>query len=95
MRIDEITLGMVKQHAKIEHDEDDGIIEKIYMPAALAHLAGYTGLDKAALMSSDDLAVAYLVLCEHLYDNRGYIVENDKINRVIDALIGKYSSNLV
>ena len=95
MKISEVTLSLVKQQARVELDNDDALIEKVYMPAALNHLMGYVGMTAEQLDEREDMALAYLALCAYMIDNRGVANDDDKISKVIDSIVNKYSANLV
>lgn len=86
---------MVKQHAKVETDSDDNLIEQVYMPAAKKHICDYAGLSGEQAEELEDLSIPYLAVCAHLIDHRGMIAESDTVNQVIDAFLQKHSRNLL
>ena len=43
----------------------------------------------------EDLAIALLVLCADMYDNRQMAVQNDKVNPVIERVLAAHSVNLL
>lgn len=42
-----------------------------------------------------DLTIAFLVLCAEMYDNRTYIVTNDKINPLVKSILDLHNRNVV
>jgi len=95
MKISEVTVDIIKQYAVIGVDDDDMLIERVFMPAAKAHIADYTGLGMDAIDAKENLTVAYIALCAFLYDNRSMNILNDKQNEVIQSFLDAYCVNLV
>lgn len=94
MKVSEITLEVIQVFLRVTED-DGGLIETLFLPAAKRHLMEYTGLTEEQMEEKEDLALACLVLVSHFYDNRSMVVDGDKVNQVLDSLIFKYSQNLV
>lgn len=95
MKISEITLDQVKNALKVDFTEDDDYISNILMPAAKSHITSYTGLTADVADTKEDLSIAYLVLIGDMYENREYIVKDNKVNRVIETILNKYCINLL
>lgn len=95
MRISDVTTADIKTYARIDGTADDNLIEQIIRPAAIDHIVNYTGQREVDLDRYEDITIAFLALCSFLYDNRSMTIQNDKINRVVESLLGKYSINLL
>ena len=88
-------MELVKQYAVIEIDDDDTLIETVFMPSAKAHIRDYTGLTDDELDAKESLTVAYIALCAFLYDNRSMSVINDKQNAVVQSFMDSHCRNLL
>lgn len=94
MKIGDVTLQDIKDYARIDYDDDDMQIETI-MLAAKAYIRGYTGLDNLTMDTKEDLTIAFKVLCNDMYANKQYMVQNDKVNVVIKSILDMHSINLL
>lgn len=98
MKISEIEIDMVKLYLKIDFTEDDVLLQLI-IDSAKGYLKTYTGLEDAVLDTKEDLTLAVLTLVADMYENRGFTVEEmgktNKINKIIDSMLGLYSINLL
>ncbi len=95
MKISEVCVSDVMAWAVTDILEDAAIIERIIMPAAKAHISGYTGIPENELDSYPDLTLAYVALCAFLYDNRTMVVINDKENQVVRSFLDSHCQKLV
>lgn len=95
MKISEVTTAIIKQYALIDNDDDDALIETVFMPSAKAHICDYTGRAPDALDNYESLTIAYIALCAFLYDNRSMSITNDKQNAVIQSFLDSHRINLV
>lgn len=95
MKISEVTVEIIKQYGVIENDDDDILIDSVFMPSAKAHICDYTGLTVDALDDHESLTIAYIALCVFLYDNRSMLITNEKQNAVIQSFLDSHCVNLV
>lgn len=96
MKVSEVNKQYVIKFARIDEDAiDKSLIGKIFLPAAKAHIKGYTGLTDEEMDEHEDLAIAVCALCAHMYDTRSMTVDSDKENRVVREILEKYSGNLI
>lgn len=95
MKLCDVTLDVVKQWGRIETDEDDTMIQQLIMPAALARIQEYTGLDEIQLETRDSVSIPYVALCVFLYDNRSLNVLNEKQNEVVQSFLDACRVNLL
>lgn len=74
--------------------EDEALLPTI-LEAAKAYVYKYTGLTATQADLSKDLTIAVLVLCQDMYDNRAYYVDSANVNKVVEAILGLHSVNLL
>lgn len=103
MKISEVTIDDLKEYAHVYHNEDDNLFTSI-LAACKSYISSYTGLplvpdpENGVIKTVDDhedLTVALFVLSNELYDNRTYLVDNDKANIVIKSILDMHSTNLI
>lgn len=94
MKISEVTINDLKEYAVVSHTLDDKLFSHI-LAASKAYIKGYTGLDETALDEKEDLTIALMILCNEMYDNREYTVDNDKANKVVNSILDMHSVNLL
>jgi hypothetical protein len=95
LKISEVTVDIIKQYGVIDNEDDDNLIETVFMPSAKAHIADYTGLNIEGIDQKESLTMAYIALCVFLYDNRSMNIINDKQNAVIQSFLDSHCVNLV
>lgn len=101
MKIDDITTADVVSFLRLE--EDEYILKEIQaiMAAARSFIIGYTHLPvestdgQKTINDYEDFYIAYMVLCQDMYENRTFTVDKDKINPTVNAILGMHSYNLV
>lgn len=94
MRISEVTIEDLKEYANVDNDYDDRIFNNILL-ASKAYIKSYTGLNEEQLDNKEDLTIALMILCNEMYDNRIYAVENDKVNKVVESILDMHCINLL
>lgn len=85
-----ITLTMAKEHIRVEHTEEDTLIQH-YIDAALAWVIRYTG--ENYLDTIIELEQAQLLLIGHWYENREAVVVGSSVAELpfaVEALAGPY-----
>ena len=55
----------------------------------------YIKFEDVQLDDHEDITVAYIALCQHMYDNRTFAVDCKEANRVIESILGLHDHNLV
>ena len=55
----------------------------------------YTGLTAEQVDSYKDITIAVYVLAQDMYDNRAMYVDNSNVNKVVEAILGLHSVNLL
>lgn len=96
MKISEVDVEYVKGYLRIPLDDtdDDVLIEGI-MSAALSYVSSHVGMTADELDDHSDITIAYLILCEDMYDNRSATVSNANVNRTLDTILSLHSQNNV
>ena len=93
-KFSEVTIDDIKQYANIFHDEDDNLISLI-LEASKAFVLSYTGLTVDVADTISDLPICVLVIANEMYDNRVFIVDNDKVNEVVKNILSMHSINFL
>lgn len=99
MRISNVSAADVAEYLRLDDDAYDELLEPI-MDAAKAYIKDETALSDEELDEHEDLAIAYLVLCQDMYDNRTYTDTESgnsgpHANLVVSSILGHHRSNLV
>ncbi|CAM2079047.1 head-tail connector protein [Clostridium cuniculi] len=94
MKISEVTITDLKGYANVDHDYDNNILSNI-LSASKAYIKSYTGLNEEQIDSKEDLTIALMILCNEMYENRIYSVENDKVNKIVNSILDMHSINLL
>lgn len=88
MLIPDVTVQVVKSHARIDTDSDDAYISSVIMPAALEHLKKQTGLSDTEINTSDAMTIAFLALCADMYDNRSALTDTGaRENKTVKTIV--------
>lgn len=100
MKISEITVEEVAKYLRLERDDYDADQITAIMAATEQYLVSYTGIPAKAvngetLDDHEDFYIAYMVLCQDMYDNRSMMVENGHVNRVVDSILSLHARNLL
>ena len=102
MRISDVTPGTVAEYARLPEGSYTEMELLGIMAAARQYIEGYTGIkqypespEDPALDDYEDLTMAYLILCQDLYDNRSTQQDNAAVNRTLDTILGMHGRNLV
>lgn len=94
MKISQVTITDLKEYANVCHSLDDNLFHNILL-AVKAYIKSYTGLTIEEMDNKEDLTIALMILCNEMYDNRAYTVENDKANKVVNSILDMHSINLL
>lgn len=94
MKVSEITLEDVKQHLRIDHNEDDVYLITL-LGVAKSYVKNYTGLDDIKMNMIDELSSAVLMIICDLYENRATTIEKGTLNKIYDSILSMHSYNLL
>lgn len=93
--ISELTADKILGFIREESDEQTRAEMDLIMPAAKSYISRYTKISEEEMDKYEDITIAYLALCQHMYDNRTFAVDCKEANRVIESIIGLHDCNLV
>lgn len=94
MAIKDVTDQNIKDFCGISDDNSDALLAG-FKAAAYGIIKAYTGLSDDDINGYDDLATAYLVMINDMYNNRDYTTSNDKLNPLVSTILSLHSGNLV
>lgn len=79
----------------VEVSEADTVLLATILEAAKSHILTYTGQTAESADSFPEFTIAVYVLAESMFDTRSYLVDSDKSNKIVDAILGSRSINLL
>lgn len=91
----DISLEEVKAYSKIDHDEEDQLIET-FIPGCKSFLLSYTGLTVEEANNIPDIKIVLLALCNDCYEHRGLVADTLKQvlkNPMIDIILNMHMRN--
>lgn len=92
MKVSEVTVMEIRDYLRLEDEEP---LLDMLKASAKGFIRAYTGLTEEQMDEHEDLAIALLVLCADMYDNRQMAVQNDRVNPVIERVLAAHSVNLL
>ena len=88
-----LTIQDLKEYLNIYFSQDDRLLDLI-LRASIDYVSDYTGLAKEDFSDNSSIRIAILVLAAEMYENRNFIVQNDKANKVVASILDMHSINL-
>ena len=100
MKISEITEKEVSEYLRLDPDEIQESVLHAAMAVAKQYIMDYTGLTEEEMETKDSLYIAFMVICQDVYDNRSMYIDQagkskDNVNKVVDAVLSMYCVNLL
>lgn len=99
MKIPELTNDMITNYLKLDEyssmEKSEQEMIDVVKEAAFSYIQAETGLTTEVIESKDDLTVAYLALCQDMYDNRAYQIDKNTVNNTVDIILSRHRVNLV
>ena len=98
MKVSEITEQNVALYLRLDYSTmiSAEIAElSAILASAKAFVKGHTGLTDIELDDHADLSMVVMGKCQMQYDNRGDLVDNDKINPFFRSVLDLYSTNFL
>nr|DAU36040.1 MAG TPA: head tail connector [Caudoviricetes sp.]DAY41745.1 MAG TPA: head tail connector [Caudoviricetes sp.] len=97
MKVSELTIDVVANFIRVDITSETEPILNLVLKAAIQYCMTYVGIDdKQELDEYEDMTIAVLSLCGEFYDNRTFTaVENAVVNPTAQAILDKYSFNLL
>ena len=96
-KISDITALDVAEYLRVaELTNDDEQFITTLISVAKDFILKYTGIaDLETLDQYEDMIIVVFVLCQDMYDNRAYYVDNNNLNRVVETILGLHQRNLL
>ena len=94
MIVSRLTDKDVLSFLRLDGTEGD-VSPSALLAAATAYVRSYTGLTDREMDEHEDLAIAVLVLCADLYENRLTTVDTANVNRTVSCILGMHCKNLI
>nr|DAZ41230.1 MAG TPA: head tail connector [Caudoviricetes sp.] len=96
-KISEIVIDDIIDYLRISETSEK---EKKYLKTILniskEYIRKYTGYDKIDdLDKYPDLVIVVFVLCQSMYDDRAYYIDNTNVNKVVQSILDLHSRNLL
>lgn len=96
-KISEIVVDDIIDYLRISETSEK---EKKYLKTILniskEYIRKYTGYDKIDdLDKYPDLVIVVFVLCQSMYDDRAYYIDNTNVNKVVQSILDLHSRNLL
>lgn len=95
MKISELTNEQICDFLRIDTSEVQTELLEGAKAAAQKLILSRTGIDEDKLDDYADLAIAYLVLVQDMYDNRAYTQSASGANKVVESILGMHERNLI
>jgi hypothetical protein len=98
MKPSEITVKDVALYLRLDYDNmtKQEIAElSAILASTKEFIKNYTGLTDSEIDQHQDLSMVVMGKCQMQYDNRGDLVDNDKINPFFKSVLDLYSVNFL
>lgn len=98
MRISDLTADEVQQYIRAEDGDVQTEILNMVMESAKTYMRSYTGLSEYELDDIEEMAIAYLVLVQDMYDNRTMHPDTkyaNSENKTISTILDMHRRNLL
>ena len=94
--VSELTIQDLADYLRLSEltTADEALLTTI-LAAAKDYVYKYTGLTAEQVDESKDITIAAYVLAQDMYDNRAYYVDTGNVNKVVEAILGLHSVNLL
>lgn len=96
-KISEIVVDDIIDYLRIsETSEKEEKYLKTILNVSKEYIRKYTGYDKIDdLDKYPDLVIVVFVLCQSMYDDRSYYIDNTNVNKVVQTILDLHSRNLL
>ena len=95
MNFENITIMYVKEHLKIDGNDEDVLISS-YLDSAKKYILSYTGLTEEQASEKEDLVFALLALAGEFYENRtNSVTIQVRENPIVKSILSMHSVNLL
>ena len=91
-KVSEITAQDIAEYLRLSEvsQEDTNFISQC-LEISKSYIKNYTGQEE--LDTIPEFVICIYLLCQDMYDTRTLYVENDKVNKVFDSILGLHCRN--
>lgn len=96
-KVSEITVQDIADYIRLDDDvaqAEAGLLAKL-LDIAKSYIVNYTGRTLEELDNYPDFVIVVYILCQNMYDTRAMYVEDDKLEKVFESILGMHSVNLL
>lgn len=95
-KVSDITITDVIDYLRLEEvSEADRAFLETALSSAKSFVYNYTGLSSEQADLYSEFVIAIYVLCQDMFDNRTLYVSSSNVNKVVEAILGLHSVNLL
>ena len=95
MKVSDLDISKVSEFLRLDDSQGEADMLTAILAAAVGYIKESTGLTDAEMDELPDLAVAAMVLCQDMYDNRAMYVDKGNANRVVNSILHMHRRNFV
>ena len=96
IKVSDITASDLAEYIRIDEvTEDDTKLLNTLLMVAKVFIGDYTGHKIQELDDYRDFVIVVFVLVQDMWDNRTLYVDKTNLNKVVDAVLGMHSVNLL
>lgn len=93
-KVSEITYKDVANYIRlVEISANDIKYLETILKVAISFIKNYTGYEDLDKFS--DFVIVVYILCQDMYDNRAYYVDNTNVNKVVQTILDMHRVNLL
>lgn len=96
VKVSDITVTDVIDYLRLDEvSEADRAFLETALSSAKSFVYNYTGLSSEQADLYSEFVIAIYVLCQDMFDNRALYVSSSNVNKVVEAILGLHSVNLL
>ena len=96
VKVSDITITDVIDYLRLDEvSEADRAFLETALSSAKSFVYNYTGLSSEQADLYSEFVIAIYVLCQDMSDNRTLYVSSSNVNKVVEAILGLHSVNLL
>ena len=96
VKVSDITVTDVIDYLRLDEvSEADRAFLETALSSAKSFVYNYTGLSSEQADRYSEFVIAIYVLCQDMFDNRTLYVSSSNVNKVVEAILGLHSVNLL
>lgn len=92
MKVSDIRIEDLSEYLRLDTYDPKLLV---YLSSAKSYIKSYTGMNDVEMDNHEDLVPVIYILVTHYYENRDYMVQNDKVNKVVESTLDMYCKNLL